>query len=135
MTPSNGRLKGFLCELKTFSERDPRIESVIMVGSYARGTNREDSDLDLCIITADKGEMVKNPDFVKEFGIPDKMRTEYYGACTSVRVWYKDGMEVEFGLVEPSWLSQPLDEGTSSVLRDGYKVIVDKKQYFQHLEF
>lgn len=105
-----------------------------MVGSYARGTNREDSDLDLCIITADKEAMAVNPEFIKEFGMPEKMRTEEYGACTSVRVWYKDGLEVEFGLVEPAWLSLPLDEGTRRVLWDGYKVIVDKKGYFRHLE-
>ncbi|WP_373263063.1 nucleotidyltransferase domain-containing protein [Hungatella hathewayi] len=32
--------------LKEFSKNTPHIESVIVVGSYARGTNRETSDLD-----------------------------------------------------------------------------------------
>ena len=47
MTGSDGWLEGFLLKRKAFSERDPWVESVIMVGSYAKGTNRENSDLDL----------------------------------------------------------------------------------------
>ena len=63
-----------------------------------------------------------------------KKQTGYYGACTSIRVWYKDGPEVEFGIVEPSWMSMPLDDGTHKVLSDGYKVVIDKKLYFKNLE-
>lgn len=62
------------------------------------------------------------------------MQTEYYGECTSVRVWYESGLEVEFGIVEPSWISLPLDNGTHKVLSDGYKVIVDKKNYLKNFE-
>ena len=63
-----------------------------------------------------------------------EQQTEYYGACTSIRVWYKDGIEVEFGIAEPSWLTMPLGIGTYQVLSDGYKLIVDKKWYFKDLE-
>ena len=63
-----------------------------------------------------------------------KQQTEYYGACTSVRALYSDGKEVEFGIVEPSWITTPLDIGTYQVLSGGYKLIVDKKQYFENLE-
>ena len=121
-------------EIREFAVNNDTIESVIMVGSYARGTNTETSDLDLCLITTNKSEMVEDTSFCDIFGRVDKKQVEYYGACTSVRVWYESGLEVEFGLVEPSWISQPLDDGTRKVLRDGYKVIVDKKYYFQNLE-
>mgnify|MGYP001780637230 CR=1 FL=1 len=127
-------VNNFINMLKEFSMNTPHIESVIVVGSYARGTNKETSDLDFCIITTNKNKMIDNPDFVKMFGTFEKMQTEHYGACTSIRVWYKDGLEVEFGIVEPSWISVPLDSGTHKVLSDGYKVIVDKKQYFQNLK-
>lgn len=126
--------KSFINKLKEFSINDKHIESVIIVGSYARGTNKETSDLDLCIITTNKIEMIKNPDFVKKFGSFYKIQTEYYGACTSIRVWYESGLEVEFGIVEPPWISLPLDNGTHKVLSDGYKVIIDKKNYFQNLK-
>ena len=41
-------------------ENTPHIESVIIVGSYARGTNKEDFDLDIVIITSSKPEMIEN---------------------------------------------------------------------------
>lgn len=35
--------------------------------------------------------------------------------------------------MEPSWIEKPLDAGTNKVLSDGYKVISDKKHYFENL--
>lgn len=78
--------------------------------------------------------MVANQGLVENFGEVQKKQTEYYGACTSIRVWYKNGQEVEFGIVEPSWMAEPLDAGTHRVLSDGYIVIVDKKHYFENLK-
>ena len=96
--------------LRQWAQKETSIESVILVGSWARGTNRPDSDMDLCILTA--------------------RQTEYDGACTSVRVWYEGGTEIEFGLVEPSWIALPLDEGTRQVLSDGYCVLYDRAGHF-----
>lgn len=126
-------IENFINALKDFSANTPYIESVIIVGSYARGTNKEDSDLDIVIITPNKSEMVEKQDFVQNFGEFYKKQTEYYGACTSVRVWYKNGPEVEFGIVEPSWIEKPLDSGTNKVLSDGYRIVLDKKGYFKDL--
>ena len=124
----------FFNELKEYARNNSRIESIIAVGSYARGTNKDNSDLDIVIITSDKPGMIANQDFTQNFGEVYKQQTEYYGACTSIRVWYKDGKEVEFGIVDPSWISIPLDTGTYKVLSDGYKIIIDKKRYFEYLE-
>ena len=127
-------IKNFFAALKEYARSNSHIESVIIVGSYAKETNKKDSDLDLVIITSNKSEMVLNQDFTQEFGEIDKQQTEYYGACTSIRVWYKNGKEIEFGIVEPSWISTPLDAGTYQVLSDGYKIIIDKKRYFTDLK-
>ena len=126
-------LEDFINTLKELSENDPYIESVIIVGSYARGTNKKSSDLDIVIITSNKKEMITNQNFIQGFGDVSQKRTEYYGACTSVRVWYKNGLEVEFGVVEPSWIEKPLDNGTNKVLSDGYKIVLDKKRHFENL--
>lgn len=120
----------FIKVLKEWAARSRHIESVILVGSYARGTNKETSDLDLVIITANKAELLETQEFASYFGEVEKKQTEYYGACTSVRVWYKGGQEVEFGIVEPSWIEIPLDSGSHKILSDGYKILFDKKSYF-----
>lgn len=124
----------FISKLKEYAENTSHIESVLIVGSYARGTNKENSDLNIVIVTSNKSDMITNQDFTQEFGEVYKQQTEYYGACTSIRTWYGDGKEVEFGIVEPSWVTIPLDTGTYQVLSDGYKLIVDKKRYFENLE-
>lgn len=124
----------FFYELKEYARNTSHIESIIIVGSYVRGTNKENSDLDIVIITSNKSGMIANQDFTKNLGKVYKQQIEYYGACTSIRVWYKDGKEVEFGIVEPSWISMPLDTGTYKVLSDGYKIIIDKKRNFEDLK-
>ena len=124
----------FFDKLKEYARKTLHIESIVVVGSYARGTNKENSDLDLVILTSNKPDMAANQDFVQDFGEVYKQQTEYYGACTSIRVWYKDGKEVEFGIVDPTWVSKPLDAGTHKVLSDGYKIVIDKKRYFENLQ-
>ena len=122
----------FLKDIKKWAKKEELIESIIVVGSYARGTYKVTSDIDLIIITSDKEKMLKNQTFVDLFGEIKKSQIEYYGACTSIRVWYKDGKEVEFGIVSTSWIEKPLDKGTIKVLRDGFKVVIDKKGYFKN---
>ena len=123
----------FLKDIKKWAKKEELIESIIVVGSYARGTYKVTSDIDLIIITSDKEKMLKNQTFVDLFGEIKKSQIEYYGACTSIRVWYKDGKEVEFGIVSTSWIEKPLDKGTIKVLRDGFRVVIDKKGYFKNI--
>lgn len=126
-------LEKFFEELKEYAKNTSHIESIIVVGSYARGTNKENSDIDIVIITSNKTGMIADQKFVQKFGSVCKQQTEYYGACTSIRVWYKDGKEVEFGMVDPSWIARPLDCGTFKVLSDGYKIVIDKRHYFDEV--
>ncbi len=123
----------FINEIKQWGTENTNIKSIIIVGSYARGTNKATSDIDLIIITTNKDEMLNNQNFIELFGEVERTQTEYYGACTSVRVWYKNGPEVEFGLVTPDWIAQPLDKGTYIVLSDGYNIIIDKNKYFNDI--
>ncbi len=126
-------IEQFLQSVADWGTNNPSIECIILVGSYARGNYHANSDIDLCIITPEKDQMLEELSFVALFGEIVKKQIENYGACTSFRVWYKDSKEVEFGLVEPSWIALPLDPGTSHVLRDGYKIILDKMDYFNNI--
>ena len=122
----------FLQQVTAFAAAEPQIESVLLVGSYARGTQRTDSDIDLVILTARKADMAANPQFTGTFGPVSRQQAELYGACTSIRVWYTGGPEVEFGLVEPGWAADPLDAGTRQVLADGYIVLYDAGRHFEN---
>lgn len=126
-------MEKFLESIKNWAKNEEKIESVIVVGSYARGTYKLTSDIDLVIITPNKKQTIEERKFIELFGNVIKSQIEYYGACTSIRVYYMDGKEVEFGIVEPSWIKRPLDRGTYKVLKDGFKVIIDKKEYFKNL--
>ena len=84
--------------LRQWAQEETSIESVILVGSWARGTNRPDSDMDLCILTARREGLLAENHFPSLFGKVCRQQTEYYGACTSVRVWYEGGAEIELGL-------------------------------------
>ncbi|MDP4182372.1 MAG: hypothetical protein Q8942_14940 [Bacillota bacterium] len=64
------------------------------------------------------------------FGVIDRSCIEFYGECTSIRIWYKNGLEVEFGMVPLTWIDLPIDFGTERALSDGYKILVYKKRMF-----
>lgn len=123
-------METFFSAIRDWAAETPQIESVILVGSYARGTNHAGSDVDLVILTADKAGMLRDRSWTARFGSAVKSQVEEYGACTSLRVWYEDGREIEFGLVPPSWIAAPLDSGTDHVLRDGYRVLSGRAGHF-----
>jgi len=120
----------FLDKVKRYAEENDMINAVVLVGSYARGEEREDSDVDLTIISTTPKLLIEDAEFVNDFGKVTKVQKENYGMVTSIRAWYEDGMEVEFGVTSPLWISKPLDEGTLKVLKDGYRVVLDKRNYF-----
>jgi hypothetical protein len=63
------------------------------------------------------------------FGALIRQQVEDWGRVTSLRTWYADGREVEFGLTTPAWAAQPLDEGTRRVVCDGMRVLYDCAAY------
>jgi len=47
--------------------------------------------------------------------------------------WHENGLEVEYGIADPSWIAKPLDPDTRHVLASGYQLILDKGEYFLDL--
>ncbi|WP_129724986.1 nucleotidyltransferase domain-containing protein [Xylanivirga thermophila] len=117
-------------EIKKWAINEPFAEAIILVGSYARGTQKADSDIDLVILTSNKQHYIDNTQIFSAFGLINRSDIEFYGECTSIRIWYKSGLEVEFGMVPLSWIDLPLDFETERVLSYGYKILVDKKRIF-----
>ena len=145
----------FLDALTAWAENRRDVVGVALVGSHARGTASPDSDVDLVILseapadlyggkgtegrrTSAPGCLVREEDALwassswpAHFGEILSSSLEDYGASKSRRIFYRDGLEVEFGIAEPNWASVPLDAGTKKVLTDGVKVLYDPRHLFR----
>ncbi len=125
--------EGFLKEVRDWAQSDGDILAVILAGSYARGEQRVDSDIDILILTRNAEKLLSDVSLFSRFGGILKTDIEHYGAVISLRVWYENGLEAEFAVAGVEWVSRPLDAGTRKVLKDGFRVIVDKEGLFRDI--
>jgi predicted nucleotidyltransferase len=119
-------IEKFLAQVKRWAEQQSDIQAVLLVGSFARGTARADSDIDLVILTTSPQDYLDRLTFADHFGSVSKWEKEDWGKITSLRVWYEDGSEVEYGIALPDWAIQPLDPGTLRVISDGMQIVFDR---------
>ena len=101
------------------------IIAVALVGSYARNQARDDSDIDLVVLTSQPDLYLEHHDWLKYFGDVRSVRKENYGKVTSLHVHYLNGYEVEFGITSPTWANIPLDQETHGVVTKGLLPIYD----------
>ncbi len=102
------------------------MQAIALVGSYARGAARDDSDIDLVVLTSQPGDYLDDLIWIERFGAVGKYQTEDYGKLTSLRVWYHNGMEVEYGFTTLDWAATPLDAGTQEVIRGGLVILFER---------
>jgi predicted nucleotidyltransferase len=102
------------------------VQAIALVGSYARREAKDDSDIDLVVLTDQPQEYLDDIKWTKRFGSVDKHQTEDYRKLTSVRVWYQNGPEVEYGITAPDWGANPLDAGTREVISGGMIVLFER---------
>lgn len=110
-----------------WAEQQADITGVLLVGSYARGAARADSDVDLVILTDRPQIYLDSISWAKTFGDVSRWQKEDWGELTSVRVWYAGGLEVEFGVTLPDWAAPPMDAGTRRVVSGGVQKIYERK--------
>jgi hypothetical protein len=103
------------------------------VGSYARGTATETSDVDLVVLTDCPERYTEDPSWADQFGAIEGMQREEWGVVTSLRVWYEGGPEVEYGFTTPEWAAQPVDAGTRRVVTDGCRILFDPESVLRTL--
>jgi predicted nucleotidyltransferase len=108
----------------------PDVLGVALVGSHARQAAKPDSDVDLVIVCRSPSAYLENEEWIEAFGAPKRTAREDWGRVTSLRVWYADGLEVEFGIADPDWGSAPLDAGTQQVIDDGCVLLLDRGTAF-----
>jgi uncharacterized protein len=120
----------FLEELRSWAAARPDILGIALVGSHARGTAQPDSDVDVVLLCSAPEELL-NGSWVSHFGEVESSSIEDYGALKCRRVFYRSGLEVEFGITGGAWASVPLDAGTRSVLAGGARVLYDPRHLFR----
>lgn len=108
--------------------------AVGVVGSFARGMGRPDSDLDLILLTSIPEHYLSERSWLATFGECLSTEEEDWGEITSLRVSYRTGLEVEFGVGRPAWASLPPDEGTRQVVSGGLLPIYDPLGLLRRLE-
>ena len=96
------------------------VRAVALVGSHAQGTARADSDVDLVVVTTDPAAYTERSDWLAGLCGAEIISTRRWGELTERRLVLTDGIEVDCGVVCPSWAeTTPLDRGTARVARDG----------------
>ena len=121
----HNKVNSFLQKVNAWAEKQPDLLALALVGSYARGEASDGSDLDLVLICRYPDDYLDDPDWAAEFGTITQITREAWGKVTSLRVHYADEIEVEFGIADPGWGSDPNDQGDAGVIKDGLIILYD----------
>jgi predicted nucleotidyltransferase len=119
-------IQDFLNAFVAWASEQDDIQAIALVGSYARSEARDDSDIDLVILTDRPEKYLESTEWTKQFGAVEKHQIENYGKLTSLRVWYQNGIEAEYGFTAPDWAEIPLDAGTQEVIHGGMSVLFER---------
>ncbi len=123
---TTNKINHFLEDVTNWASKQPDIQALALVGSYARDAAKETSDVDLVLIVADRSLYLQDTSWVQQFGSVKEQQIEDYSLLISVRVFYMDGLEVEYGITDERWSAVPLDEGTRRVTADGMRVLFER---------
>ena len=80
----------------------------------------------LILLVEDVTAYTQHADWIHGLGATRIVRTERWGPLTERRLALPSGLELEVGIVEPSWASVvPLDPRTRAVVEDGFRILHD----------
>jgi predicted nucleotidyltransferase len=100
------------------------VVGLLLVGSYARGAARADSDVDLVLLTTERGAYLAEDGWGAGLELGKLVRTRRWGVITERRFRTPSGLEVEFGVEDPSWARvDPVDPDTRKVVTDGARIL------------
>jgi len=115
----------FFREFSCWTSERSDIRAALVVGSHAQGIATETSDVDLVVMTRTPSEYISTTGWIETFGAALRHVIEPYGALTLVRVWYDNGLEVEFGFTPENWSETP---EARAILAEGMYVLVDRRR-------
>ncbi|KIH98063.1 hypothetical protein LP52_15270 [Streptomonospora alba] len=107
-----------------WARRRSDVAGLLLVGSWARAAAREDSDVDLVLLSDDPA--LYNTDSLSLLGTFVTTRT--WGPTTEWRWRTISGLEIELSVATPDWAAtSPLDAGTRRVITDGARSLYDPR--------
>jgi predicted nucleotidyltransferase len=114
----------------TWARERSDVRAAALVGSWARGDARPDSDVDVVLLTTTPEAYMGGTPW------PDAelVQTRDWGGLTERRLRLPSGLELELGVAPPEWAStDPLDPGTRAVVSDGMRILHDPDQLLAKL--
>ncbi|MDP3893755.1 nucleotidyltransferase domain-containing protein [Nocardioides sp.] len=114
--------------VRLLSESRGDVQAAIVVGSYAYGRPRLDSDIDIVMAVVDRRPWLSDDAWVSQLLAEplELVRGQAWGPLHERRFRTGSGFEVEFGLVTSEWFATPVDPGTARVLTDGCLILADR---------
>ena len=128
------RIQAFLSDFTEWVSAQDDIRGAVLVGSQARNTAREDSDVDLVIVATKPDKYLRNTEWTQRYGTIERQQVEDYGKLTSLRVRYVGGLEIEYGLTDETWAGTPIDKGTAEVLAGGVVILLERDSILSRLK-
>lgn len=139
-TARTTRVQSILAEVARWAANRGDISAVALVGSWARGTARDDSDIDLMLLTPDPLLFRQDNRWLNEIDWHSigsaiaAWRDADYGIVWSRHVQLADNTEIEFGFGPLTWASvDPIDPGTFQVINDGCRILFDPQGLLEEL--
>lgn len=131
----NEKALKFISEVAEWAQGHAKILGALLVGSYAHGKARLDSDIDIMLFVSDIGPWLQNSEeWLKLFDKVNNVRLEDWGAVKTLRAFYENGVEVEFNFTTLDWASiDPIEPNTFRVISDGAKVLYDPQGILTNL--
>jgi predicted nucleotidyltransferase len=126
-------LRAYLESVRRWAEGRPDVLGILLVGSWARGQATPQSDVDLVIIADEVASLLTDRNWLTILGDVRQVQEEAWGKVYSLRVDHGEGLEVEYGLTDRSWLGEPIDQGTEAVLKDGVRMVYERGDWLSPL--
>ena len=109
------------------------IRALAVVGSWARGTPRQASDIDLLVVSDRASEYRRRGTWLAEIAFETagyRVRSSdraVYGVVWSRHIHLRPTAELELTFANRSWASlDPVDRGTKRVVADAFRIVLDK---------
>jgi uncharacterized protein len=134
------KVESILAEVIEWAGQSADISAVSLVGSWARGTARKDSDIDLMLLSSNPSKFRNSEDWINQIdwgkaGSKVKAwKDDDYGLAWSRHICLEDKTKIECSFGYLSWAStNPIDAGTCRVVSDGCRILYDPEELMAKL--